>query len=131
MQPTRKKFFEKVFSFAIKYSRLKVNDHTVCTIEYLEVKQMFWYVIFGFFAAFGVLCASWTLLGLLLPVREGCRMTLQCPPQQELAALRRFCWLHEMGLLRAHLTVLDSSLSDRQKCMIVKKYPYIEFEPVC
>lgn len=92
---------------------------------------MIWYVIFGFFAAFGVLCASWTVLGMLLPVKEGCRMTLRCPPQQELAALRRFCWLHEMGLLRAHLTVLDSSLTDRQKRMIAKKHPYIEFETAC
>lgn len=89
---------------------------------------MFWYVIIGFFAAFGVLCACWTLLGLLLPVKAGCCMTLQCPPQQELAILRRLCWLQEMGLLRVRLTILNSSLSDRQKHMIVVKYPYIEFE---
>ena len=91
---------------------------------------MFSYVIFGFFAAFGVLCACWTMLGLLLPMKESCCLTLKCAPQQELAAIRRFCWLCEMGLLRAHLRVIDSNLSEKQKRMIEKKYPYIEFDAV-
>lgn len=88
---------------------------------------MFWYVIFGFFAAFGVLCAFWTLLGLILPVKSACCVTLQCPGELELPALRRFCWLSEMGLLRVHVTVVGSSLTERQKRMIAEKYPYIEF----
>ncbi len=89
---------------------------------------MFWYVFLGFFAAFGVLCAFWTLLGLILPVKSVCRMTMQCPPEQEIAALRRFCWLHEMGLLRMQLTVIDSHLTLRQKRMIAERFPYIEFQ---
>lgn len=90
---------------------------------------MFWYVFLGFFGAFGVLCALWTVFGLFLPGSSACRMTLQCPAKQELAALRRFSWLREMGMLRAHITVINSSLTKRQQRMITQKYPYIEFAP--
>lgn len=91
---------------------------------------MFLYVLVGFFAAFGVLCASWTLLGLFFPVKSACCMTMQCPPEQEIAALRRFCWLHEMGLLRMHLTVVGSHLTQQQKHMITDRFPYIKFQSV-
>ncbi len=43
--------------------------------------------------------------------------------------LRRLCWLREMGMLRAHITVIDSSLAKHQQHMIKEKYPYIEFAP--
>ncbi len=88
---------------------------------------MCWFVILGFFAAFGVLCALWTLVGLFLPVRSSCCVTLRCLPEEELATLRRFCWLHEMGFLKIRLMVADSNLSQRQQIVIVKRYPYIEF----
>lgn len=88
---------------------------------------MFWFVIFGFFAAFGVLCALWSVLGLFIPVRSSCCVTLRCCPEEELATLQRFCWLNEMGFLRIRLLVSDSNLNQRQQKAIAKRYPYIEF----
>lgn len=88
---------------------------------------MFWYVFFGFFSAFGVVCAICVLLGLFFTGSGPCTMTLTCPHERELWILRRFCWLSEMGLIRAKLIVLNSGLNPRQQQMICRRYPYIEF----
>lgn len=89
---------------------------------------MFWYVLLGFFAAFGVFCAVWTVFGGLYPGRAGCELTLRCPKDREMALLKHLCWLREMGLLHMNLTVVDSGLTCRQQQMISEKYPFIKFE---
>lgn len=104
-----------------------MNDSSARPIKCSGVRQMIWYVILGFFSAFGVLCAFWTVFGLLLPGSVSCDLTLRCVPGRELAVLRRLCWLREMGLLRLRLTVTDSKLNRQQKNMITEKYPYIRF----
>lgn len=88
---------------------------------------MFWYVLFGFLAAFGLLCAIWVLFGLILPVKVKCDVAVVCREGSEIAVIRRFCRLRELGLTRSNLTVLDSKLSVRQQLVIQKRYPYIRF----
>lgn len=88
---------------------------------------MFWYVLLGFLAAFGLLCALWVLLGLILPGAYPCEAAVLCPRGREIAVIRRFCRLRELGLTRSSLTVLDSGLTLRQQHYIRKRYPYIQF----
>ena len=88
---------------------------------------MLLHVLLGFLAAFGALCALWTLFGLLLPGRVRCQTAVRCPKGMEIAVIRRFCCLRELGLTRADLTVLDSGLNRRQQHYIQARYPYIQF----
>lgn len=96
-------------------------------IELDEVSAMFWYVFFGFFAAFGVLCALWVLFGQCLPASSGCQAAVCCPKEKVIPVLRRFCWLRELGLTRCELTVIDSGLNSAQQIYIRQRYPYIHF----
>ena len=88
---------------------------------------MVWYVILGFLSAFGALCGVWTLFGLLLPGSDFCHLAVSCQVGKEIATIRRFCLLREMGLLRFELTVMDSTLNPRQQRYIRRKFPYIHF----
>lgn len=88
---------------------------------------MFWYVLLGFLAAFGALCALWVLFGVFLPGSVPCEAAVHCPKGREIAVIRRFCRLRELGLTRSDLAVLDSGLNPRQQRYIQRKYPYIKF----
>ena len=88
---------------------------------------MFWYVLFGFLAAFGLLCATWVLFGLILPRKVNCDVAVVCCKGSEIAVIRRFCRLRELGLTKSSLTVLGSNLTQCQQEIIRKRYPYIRF----
>ena len=92
------------------------------------MRQLIGYVVLGFFAAFGVFCAFWTVFGGCYPSRSECDLTLRCPKELELVWIKHLCWLRQMGLLRLRLTVVGSSLSREQRQMIRRRYPYINFE---
>lgn len=127
MLDPRKKFFQRAFQDVKNIVHCNVNCSVLWYIQCIEVRQMFWYVFFGFFSAFGVVSALCVLLGLLFSGKGPCTLTLHCPQGRELWILRRVCWLCEMGLLRARLIVLDSGLNQRQQQMICRRYPYITF----
>ena len=88
---------------------------------------MFWYVLMGFLAAFGALCAGWIVFGLLLPGTVRCEAVVTCPKGREIAMIRRYCRLWELGLTRSGLIVLDTGLNRRQQRLICQKYPMIRF----
>lgn len=88
---------------------------------------MILYVIFGAAAAFGVLCAIWVVLGSLIPGSRGCRVTVSCPAGEEMAVIRRYLWLRELGFTRSGLTVLHSALPPARQQAIRQRHPYIEF----
>lgn len=88
---------------------------------------MIWYVMIGVFAAFGVLCALWVLLGVFLPGSRGCAAAVLCPPEQEEILLRRYLWLRELGLTRCRLILLDSHLPEEKQQRIMEKYRDVEF----
>lgn len=67
---------------------------------------MLWYVIIGFFAAFGALCALWVLLGAWLTDAAPCRTVLFPAPGREARAVRRYLWLRELGLIRGRITLV-------------------------
>lgn len=96
-------------------------------IECGEVRQMFWHFLMGFLAAFGALCAIWVLFGLVIPGSVRCHVAVCCPKGREIAVIRRFCRLRELGLIHSELTVLDSGLNRKQQHYIHKKYPFITF----
>lgn len=65
---------------------------------------MWGFCLIGALAAFGTVCALWTLFGLGLPRDEG-KLYYAGPEPVEFA--RRYLWLKQMGLLRCPLTVID------------------------
>lgn len=65
---------------------------------------MFGWVLIAFLAAFGLICAVWTLCGLCLRPDSG-TLLYRGPEPVEFA--RRYLWLREMGLLRCALAVAD------------------------
>ena len=64
---------------------------------------MGWFLI-GALAAFGLVCAVWTLWGFCLSPDEG-RLIYVGPAPIEFA--RRYLWLKEMGLIRCRLSVAE------------------------
>ena len=62
------------------------------------------WILTAFLAAFGLICAVWTLCGLCLKPDTG-RLLYQGSEPVEFA--RRYLWLREMGLIRCQLTVAD------------------------
>ena len=88
---------------------------------------MFWYVLLGFLAAFGMLCIIWVLCGSFLPCCVPCEAAILPAYGKELSQIRRFCWLRELGLVHGRLAVLDSRLSSKQQKMITERFSYIRF----
>ncbi len=88
---------------------------------------MIWYVIIGFLAAFGALCAMWAVFGLLLPGARGGVLVCLCRDGNENAILRRYTWLTGMGLLRCPLVFLESSLEEKQRQQITESNHNIQF----
>lgn len=88
---------------------------------------MFWYVLIGFFAGVGVLFLAWLLFGCLLPVGGKCTLAVFCQPGKELAMVRRYRWLRDLGLLRGKLILLDSTLPPGIQAEIAQHYPGVTF----
>ena len=72
------------------------------------------FMIFGVLAAFGALAVLWTLLGFLLPGQRGTALVHLCQGRQE-AAVRRWGWLRDLGLLHCPLILVDCPASDRER----------------
>ena len=88
---------------------------------------MFWYVVFGFLAAFGLLCAAFVAWGLFFNRKVKCRIAVICPKGQELAVIQRFCHLRQFGLTCSSLTILDTSVHSAQQQIIHARHPYVDF----
>lgn len=71
---------------------------------------MFWYVIIGFLAAFGALCALWSLLGAWMTDATPCRIVLFPAPGREETAAHRYLWLRQLGLIRGQITLVCDTL---------------------
>lgn len=65
------------------------------------------YVCIGALAAFGLLCAVWTLFGCLLTAGKGCAVVCFEPPGEEIFA--RFKLLRHFGLLRCPLLAVTDA----------------------
>ena len=87
---------------------------------------MLWYVIIGFLAAFGALCALWVLLGAWLTDAAPCCVVLFPAPGREEAAVRRFLWLRELGLIKGRLILVcdtpPAHLPSVVECMTREQY---------
>ncbi len=70
---------------------------------------MVFYVIIGAFGAFGALCALWILLGAYLTDAFGGKLVLHLAPGKIPAALHRYRWLRELGLIRGKLVIVTTS----------------------
>lgn len=68
---------------------------------------MFWYFAVGMLAAYGAVCALWTLFGWLLPSGAGCAVV--CIGQPEAEVFARFRWLKEMGFLKIPVIVVTEA----------------------
>ena len=72
------------------------------------------FLIFGVLAAFGALAVLWALLGFLLPGQRGTAMVHLCRGKQE-AAVRRWSWLRDLGLLHCPLILVDCPPCERER----------------
>lgn len=122
-----KVFAKRAFQRQKNIVRYKTNFTAPRPIELDEVSVMFWYVVIGFFAAFGALCALWVLFGTLLPASTGSYVAVYCANRNEIPVMRRFCWLRELGMTRCELTLIDSGLNKTQRGYIRQRYPFIHF----
>ena len=85
------------------------------------------YVILCFLAAFGVLCVLWVASGWLFPRNQWITVCLCRSHTQETIAIRRYGWLKDLGFLKGPLLLVDSTLSEQQRCCVLRKYSGIEF----
>ncbi len=88
---------------------------------------MFWMVLMGFFAAFGVLSALWVVLGGWVTGADGNAPILVCRAGTEAAVLRRRRWLRSLGLLPKTAVLLDLGYSCEEKNVLQEQFPEIEF----
>ncbi len=96
-------------------------------ISYPEVEWMGWYLLVGALAAFGSLCALWALLGWLLPGGRGLTAVCFCGPGLgQLPALRRWCWLRDLGLIRGKLLIVDCGISEKERKILAQMGAGIE-----
>ena len=79
-------------------------------------------IIVAVFAAFGLLFALWSLFGFLLPGQKGAVMVIYADGTEPENAVRYYCWLRDMGLLRGPLIVVDGGLTDRQHQMLLRRH---------
>lgn len=70
---------------------------------------MLWYMIIGFLAAFGALCALWVTLGAWLTEPAMGHIVIRPAPGREEAAVRRYTWLRNLGLVKGRLTVVTAA----------------------
>ena len=74
------------------------------------------YFLLGTLAAFGAVCALWTLYGLMLPQNaEDVLYTPVRPGEGEFSFARRYLWLRELGLVRCALVAVDLGLSNEER----------------
>ena len=95
-------------------------------IEYDEVRNVCYYVIFGFLAAFGFLTGVRCLAGLLLRKYSNIDFAVCCC-DDPIVVIRLFFRLREAGLAKATITMIDSNLKSEQQLRIQQQYPYIRF----
>lgn len=88
---------------------------------------MIWYVIFGFFAAVGVLFLLWLMIGAFLPAGCECVLAVCCRPGSERAVTRRYRWLRELGILHGSLIILNSDLPLHKQEEFTQHYPGVRF----
>ena len=70
-------------------------------------------IVLAVLAAFGVLCALWVVLGLLLPRQPGMAAVLLCHGDgEEEPLIRRYLWLYDLGLFRYPLILVESEKNE-------------------
>lgn len=84
-------------------------------------------VILGVFAAVGVLFVLWMLLGYFLPGHRQSTVAIQCRDRDVPAVLRRYRWLHELGLVGSSLVILDCTLCEETRQRLVQTYVGVAF----
>ena len=89
-------------------------------IDYPGVKDMIWFVLLGFLAAFGLLSAMWAIFGFLLPGSRRCAVVLLCEPDAEWLLLQRLLWLRQLGLLRCQIFLSGRGLTEQQRRQILQ-----------
>ncbi len=75
-------------------------------------------VILCVFAAFGVLCVLWVLLGCLLPRYCGTAMVCACHGEDPDGLIRRHRWLRDLGLIHCPLILVDCGMTEQQKHLL-------------
>ena len=95
-------------------------------IDYPGVKDMIWFVLLGFLAAFGLLSALWAIFGFLLPGSHRCGVVLLCEPDAEWLLLHRLLWLRQLGLLRCRIFLSGRGLTEQQRRQL-QQYNDIQF----
>lgn len=89
---------------------------------------MFWCMIFGFFAAVGVLFLLWLFLGALLAPAGHCDVAIRCRQGGEKSLLRRCRWMRELGLLRCPVTIVGSELTPEEQMELMEHFPGTGFQ---
>lgn len=89
---------------------------------------MIWYVLFGFFAAVGVLFLLWLILGAFLPGRSPCIVAVRCHSECEKALLRRYRWLRELGLICYPIVLVGSEIPIDEQLEIMSHYSGVSFQ---
>ena len=80
------------------------------------------WIVLGVLAAFGALCAIWSLLGFLLPGQRGAVAVCLCRGDgTEEALIRRHRWLHDVGLIHCPLILLDGGLTEDDKNRLTRQ----------
>lgn len=88
---------------------------------------MFWYVLIAMLAAFGSVCLLWCLYGCFLGRISGCALVCICDGSREENVLLRYHQLRGTGLLRCPLVLTGSTLTPRQRQILQRRYPGVEF----
>lgn len=83
-------------------------------------------VLVAVFAAFGLLSAGWALASIWLPAQPATVMVHICSGREE-AAVRRYRWLRNLGVLRKPLILVDSRLTQKERAMLCRSCPDVEF----
>jgi hypothetical protein len=78
-------------------------------------------VILTVLAAFGVLCALWTLFGFLVSGQRGAAMVYICgADSREEQIIRHYSWLRDLGLFHGPLVLVHHGITQEEKNRLLK-----------
>ncbi len=99
-----------------------MHEGYLSAISYSEVEYMGIWFLWAMLAAFGALSGLWAIAGFFLPRQKRTAMVCWCGcPDGAASAIRRYRWLHSLGVLRCPLILIDEGLTESEQHRIRKQ----------
>lgn len=79
------------------------------------------HILLAALSAYGVLCAIWVLIGLVLPGHKGAAAVYLCRKETNPEPLvRRYLWLYHSGFIHCPMIIIDCGMEPQSKEILLR-----------